>query len=325
MGLESATFTDDLDTSNPASGDQKKQGDDHLRLIKTAIKNSIKRVTRAFYIPGTVAKSANYTVLAADDNKTVVCDTTSSFTLTLPAGLTTTDAGWCIYVLKTTTDANPVWIAPPSGTINGYTKVRRSVRSFITKVLWTGTVFEASRVGPSIGSVEEFYGTALPQGRLWPDGTTFTAADFVELNTVLGGNTKPDRRGKIAAGKTDMGGSDAGGITTAGSGVDGLTLKATGGAQFVTLTRANLVNASVTIDIVDPGHFHGLGDNIGDTTASSGGGVATFNRAGAGTGEVTNAAFTGISGSFNLNGNTTQTNVNKMPPTIIANFVLVAE
>lgn len=326
MGLEAATFIDDLTVTNPVNTDTKSQGDDHLRLIKTVLKNSIKRVSRAFYVPNTVAKSANYTVLAADDNKTIVCDTTSAFTLTLPV-LTADDAGWCIYVLKTTTDANPVFIAPPSGTINGHTKVRRSVLGLITKVLWTGSVFVASRNGPSIGSLEEFYGTTLPQGRLWPDGATFTAADYVELNTVLGGNTKPDKRGKLAAGKTNMGVGDAGGITTAGSGIDGLTLKATGGAQFITMTRANLPQVSVSITITDPGHLHGLSDQIGDQAVDSGAinNIASFNRASSGTGEVTNAAFTGISGSFHLNGNVTQTNMIVMPPTIIANFVLVAE
>lgn len=320
MGLESATFIDDLDTSNPASGDQKKQGDDHLRLIKSVLKNSIKRVSRAFYVPNTVAKSANYTVLAADDNKTIVCDTTSPFTLTLPTGLTTSDAGWCIYVLKTTTDANPVWIAP-SGTINGYTKVRRSVLGFITKVLWTGTVFIASRPATTpVGSLIEFYGTSLPQGCLWPDGATFTAADYVELNTALGGNTKPDKRGKIAAGKTDMGGSDVGGITTSGSGVDGLTLKATGGAQSVTVSQANLPAVTLATTVTDPGHTH----VVPGGASGANGSAEIVLKASSGANNVNSlTAFTGITASTALGGSGTA--LNKMPPTIIANFVLVAE
>lgn len=38
MGLESATYISQLDASNPLGSDPKSQGDDHLRLIKAAIK-----------------------------------------------------------------------------------------------------------------------------------------------------------------------------------------------------------------------------------------------------------------------------------------------
>jgi microcystin-dependent protein len=321
MGLEAGTFIDDLDSSNPPSGDPKKQGDDHLRLIKSVLKNSIKRVSRAFYIPNTLAKAVDYGVLSSDDNRTIVCDTTAAFTLTLPT-LVSTDAGWCIYVLKTTADANPVWIVPPSGTINGFTKIRRSVRSKITKVLWTGSVFEASRDGPPIGSVIEFYGTALPQGTLWPDGSTFTAADFVELNTVLGGNTKPNRKGRIAAGKTDMGGVDAGGITTAGSGVDGLTLKAVGGAQNITLDATKIPPLPVNIGAGQGSHHHSV-------TAETNAGAVQFTGGTGAQNPIQNTISTSedtlpeMVGTANLG--VTAAAVNNMPPTIIANFVLVAE
>lgn len=38
MGLEVASFLNDLNTANPAGGDGKSQGDDHLRLLKTVLK-----------------------------------------------------------------------------------------------------------------------------------------------------------------------------------------------------------------------------------------------------------------------------------------------
>jgi hypothetical protein len=40
MALETGTLPADLVTTNPTSGDPKAQGDDHLRLIKTAVKNA---------------------------------------------------------------------------------------------------------------------------------------------------------------------------------------------------------------------------------------------------------------------------------------------
>lgn len=38
MGLEAGTFVNDLTVTNPAGGDGKSQGDDHLRLIKSVLK-----------------------------------------------------------------------------------------------------------------------------------------------------------------------------------------------------------------------------------------------------------------------------------------------
>lgn len=329
MPLEAATFTDDLDVANPTSTDTKSQGDDHLRLIKTTIKNSIKRVTRAFYIPNTVTKNVNYSVVASDDNKTIVCDTTVAFTLTLPT-LVASDAGWCVYVQKSTTDVNPVWIAPPSGTLNGFTKIRRSIEHVITKVLWNGSLFVASRPsGVPIGSCVEFYGATLPNGHLWPDGTTFTAVDFVELNTVLGGNTKPDRGGRIAVCKDNIGGIDKARVTTAKSGIDGDTLKATGGLEDHTLTLAQ-----------SPAHDHG-----GQAT-----GTLNFNLhqrgidAATGPVEVPVRSDSATAGDVNWFGGANHyggaaapsdprtiasagggTAHNNMPPSIIANYVLVAE
>ena len=319
MGLEAATFIDDLVVTNPVNTDTKSQGDDHLRLLKTVLKNSIKRVTRAFYVPGTVAKSGNYTVLAADDNKTIVCDTTAAFTLTLPT-LVAGDAGWCVYVLKTTTDANPVWIAPPSGTINGHTKVRRSVLGYITKVLWTGSVFSASRSGAPVGSVLDFFGTTLPPGHLWADGLTFTAADFVELNTALGGNTKPDVQGRVVAGRDDMSGTSQNRLTGLSGGVNGDTLGAAGGLESHTLTEAQMPVHDHDNFLSDPGHNHSysMGNNtLGGNTQPPQTGLAN---------QTSGAVITNTTGI-------TITNVvtggggahNNVQPTIIANKILVAE
>lgn len=46
MGLESASYVQDLVATNPVAGDFVAQGDDHLRLIKTALKNSFPKDMR---------------------------------------------------------------------------------------------------------------------------------------------------------------------------------------------------------------------------------------------------------------------------------------
>lgn len=319
MSLETATFIDDLDANNPVGTDTKSQGDDHLRLVKSVLKNSIKRVTRAFYVPGTVHKTANYIVVAADDNKTITCDTTSAFTLTLPT-LGASDAGWCIYVLKTSADANPVWIAPPSGTINGFSKVRRAVSYSLVKVLWNGGAFYASRsFGVPIGSVIDCHGTSLASGCLWPDGTTFTAADYVELNSVLGGNTKPDYRGRSASGLDNLGGSSANRLQNGVFSATRHTLGAAGGADTHTLASSEI-----------PSHLHTQTGQQPTLTFNSnevqdtGGGASTVTTilasGGTTTVELVADATPGNTGSTGGGGSH-----NNMGPTILSNKMLVTE
>ena len=47
MALESATYISGLVTTNPTGSDSISQGDDHLRLIKTVLKNSLPNITTA--------------------------------------------------------------------------------------------------------------------------------------------------------------------------------------------------------------------------------------------------------------------------------------
>jgi hypothetical protein len=78
MGLETVTYIGDLVTTNPTASDAKSQGDDHLRAIKTALKNSLAGFAGAVLITGTDGGAANaYTVttgqsLAAYSTKNLV-------------------------------------------------------------------------------------------------------------------------------------------------------------------------------------------------------------------------------------------------------------
>jgi hypothetical protein len=47
MGLESGTYIDSLNSSNPAAGDAVNEGDDHLRLIKSTVKATFPNVSGA--------------------------------------------------------------------------------------------------------------------------------------------------------------------------------------------------------------------------------------------------------------------------------------
>lgn len=117
------------------------------------------------------------------------------------------------------------------------------------------------------GTVLDFAGTDAPDGWLmcfgqsvlrsdYPNlfakiGTTFGAADGTHFNL-------PDYRGRVAAGKDDMGGVAAGRVTAAGAGINGAQLGATGGVETHTLTAAQMPQHSHAV--TDPGHTHGITD-----------------------------------------------------------------
>jgi len=65
MALETGSVVNDLVTTNPAASDAKSQGDDHLRLIKSALKNSFPGFTGAVLAAGTSTGTANAYVLSA--------------------------------------------------------------------------------------------------------------------------------------------------------------------------------------------------------------------------------------------------------------------
>jgi microcystin-dependent protein len=100
------------------------------------------------------------------------------------------------------------------------------------------------------GVVLPFAGSTAPTGWLLCFGQTVSRTTYAALFTALGtsygagdGSTTfalPDLRGRVAGGKDNMGGSAASRLTTAGGGVDGATLGASGGAQTHTLTNAQL-------------------------------------------------------------------------------------
>jgi hypothetical protein len=66
MGLETVTHISDLVVTNPTSTDPKNQGDDHLRNLKTALRNDFAGFTGAVCVTGTDGGSANaYTLTPA--------------------------------------------------------------------------------------------------------------------------------------------------------------------------------------------------------------------------------------------------------------------
>lgn len=105
------------------------------------------------------------------------------------------------------------------------------------------------------GSVLE--GTGIPTGAtiVSVDSATQITISAAATNTATAGAmrafpygagdgsttfTLPDARGTVAAGRDNMGGTAAGRVTSAGSGVNGLSLKTLAGSQSVTIATTNL-------------------------------------------------------------------------------------
>lgn len=119
MGLETASYIDQLDINNPESVDPKSQGDDHLRLIKTVLKTQFPSLGNA--VVNTSAAQLNVlteiTASSTEINKlTGVTSTTAQLNLvnTVPVARTSLyDAVYpigCIY--QSTVNTNPTVLFP---------------------------------------------------------------------------------------------------------------------------------------------------------------------------------------------------------------------
>ena len=121
----------------------------------------------------------------------------------------------------------------------------------------------------------------------------------------------PDMRGRIPV-PHDAGGG-AGRVTTAGSGVDGATVGATGGAQNVTLDTTMIPSHSHTI--TDPGHTHPLTNGTLVSRITGAPAVASAGGSGATSSTLTvDSASTGITTTNSTGGGAAH---NNMPPVMV--------
>jgi microcystin-dependent protein len=157
-----------------------------------------------------------------------------------------------------------------------------------------------------VGSLMPYAGTSAPTGWTLCFGQAVSRTTFADLFAVVGttygigdGSTTfnlPDLRGRVVAGKDDMGGTSANRLTGLSGGVNGDVLGAAGGAEIHTLTTAEM-----------PSHTHTITYGVNDV--NGGGGTDPSYLESTGRTETTNA--TGGGGAHN-----------NVQPTFILNYII---
>lgn len=127
MPLETPTFVMDLVETNPPGTDAKSQGDNHIRNIKLALKNTFPTANRAFNLRRWAEKEAAFetqaadrTMLATDDGKMEYFDCTAASRTYNLLAVASAPEGAVVFVSRSDTDVNNLTIDPAGvETING--------------------------------------------------------------------------------------------------------------------------------------------------------------------------------------------------------------
>lgn len=182
----------------------------------------------------------------------------------------------------------------------------------------------ASGIAFVAGMVMPFAGTSAPTGWLLAYGQAVSRSTYSSLFTAIGttygsgdGSSTfnlPDLRGRVAAGKDNMGGSAASRITSSQSNSDdpitGATLGDTGGDEVQDLQITHL-----------PSHSHGAGTYAANLTIlTTNAGDQTVARPANNDGQSTTTLNLSVSGNSGSTGSGTA--VNNMQPTIILNYII---
>jgi microcystin-dependent protein len=157
------------------------------------------------------------------------------------------------------------------------------------------------------GVIYPYAGVNVPTGFIFCDGSSYGTATypnlFLALGYAYGGSganfNVPDLRGRVGAGKDNMGGTSANRLTSAGAGISGTALNATGGTQSQSLSNSQVPDhthtaTSSTTGIAVSRATTGLSLNGAYTGATIQTALTGITVSNAATGIGVNGAYTGI-------------------------------
>ena len=146
------------------------------------------------------------------------------------------------------------------------------------------------------------------------------AADFAANKRL----PLPHVNGRTLIGKDDMGGTAANRVTSAGSGIDGATLGASGGAQTVTILQANLPNVTLSGTTSTDTHNHDISANRDISAFGAGSSKTAVTSLASGTSgdQDTNTGNDSHSHTVTVSLGGSGTALNKMPPALVANYII---
>ena len=219
-------------------------------------------------IPNSVDRANKYLAFGSDGSVSVTAGTSSdivasTFAQTL---LDDTDAATMRTTLGLGSLATQATVATANIDDDAVTNAKLADDAVNTDQIADGAV-TAAKVASALqtlltptGSLVPYAGTSAPTGWLFCYGQAVSRTTYVDLFTALGttygsgdGSTTfnlPDLRGRVIAGKDDMGGSSANRLTDQSGGLNGDTLGDSGGSETHTLTTAQLAAHTHTVNSV---------------------------------------------------------------------------
>jgi hypothetical protein len=230
MGLETGTYIDSLNSSNPAAGDPVNEGDDHIRLVKSTVKATFPNISGAV--------TSTHTELNLLDG--VTANTTELNYLDITT-LGTAQASKAV-----TADANIDITGVRNLTMTGTLTVGGNTATTLQAVYPVGSIYINASVSTNPATLLGF-GTwvAFGAGRTMV-GLDASDTDFDNAEETGGSKTKtlsiseiPSHTHTIAASNND---SDAGGISQGNViGTTDVNTGATGGGSAFSLVQPYIV------------------------------------------------------------------------------------
>lgn len=300
MALETATTINQLVATNPVATDGLAEADDHLRLIKSTVKNTFPSVTGAI--------TASHTEI----NTVADGDTAATATSLVDADrVVVNDDGTMVQVAMSDVNTyidSKLSIQTAQIQDSAITTAKLADNSITAAKLASGAAFAAGMLMP-------FAGASAPSGWLMAYGQAISRTTYSDLFSAIGttygtgdGSTTfnlPDLRGRTIAGQDDMGGTSANRLTDQSGGLDGDALGATGGAETHTLTTAEM-----------PSHNHTGNVNLRTNWEA---GTSSLSPVGTGDARFDGSASSPSFTTDNTGGGGAHNNVQ---PTIILNYII---